>query len=178
MGLFVLGFYAGTVIQISKEQAEIIKRELREKNQNLDGLGIFVNNAIPGLEMFIPGAGIGIGTYASFSTGQVLNAFSVDNPALKRISPLSLLISPFALLEIFAYAIGMSRSGMLVYYLIRKRKTLKQSWKKIHYSNSNRNWNSYCNPFYRIRSRVAGSGSADCELSQIAEITSLFLRYG
>ena len=65
------------------------------------------------------------------TTGQVLNAFSVDNPALKRISPLSLLISPFALLEIFAYAIGMSRSGMLVYYLIRKRKTLKQSWKKI-----------------------------------------------
>ncbi|MGA8565513.1 MAG: hypothetical protein WB587_12250, partial [Nitrososphaeraceae archaeon] len=63
LGLFVLGFYAGTVIQISKEQAEIIKRELREKNQNLDGLGIFVNNAIPGLEMFIPGAGIGIGTY-------------------------------------------------------------------------------------------------------------------
>ena len=39
------------------------------------------------------------------------------------------MISPFALLEIFAYAIGMSRSGMLVYYLIRKRKTLKQSWK-------------------------------------------------
>ena len=131
LGLFVLGFYTGTVIQISKEQAEIIKSELREKNQNLDALGIFVNNAIPGLEMFIPGAGIGIGTYASFSTGQVLNAFSVDNPALKRISPLSLLISPFALLEIFAYAIGMSRSGMLVYYLIRKRKTLKQSWKEF-----------------------------------------------
>ena len=65
------------------------------------------------------------------TTGQVLNAFSVDNPALKRISPLSLLISTFALLEIFAYAIGMSRSGMLVYYLIRERKTLKQSWKKI-----------------------------------------------
>ena len=61
----------------------------------------------------------------------MLNAFSLDNPVLKRISPPSLLISPFALLEIFAYAIGMSRSGMLVYYLIRKRKTLKQSWKKF-----------------------------------------------
>ena len=42
LGLFVLGFYAGTVIQISKEQAEIIKSELREKNQNLNALGIFV----------------------------------------------------------------------------------------------------------------------------------------
>ena len=75
--------------------------------------------------------GLAIGPTPLNTTGQVLNAFSVDNPALKRISPLSLLISPFALLEIFAYAIGMSRSGMLVYYLIRERKTLKQSWKKI-----------------------------------------------
>ena len=41
LGLFVLGFYAGTVIQISKEQLDIIKRELGEKNRNLDGLNIF-----------------------------------------------------------------------------------------------------------------------------------------
>ena len=65
LGLFVLGFYAGTVIQISKEQLRS-SNVSAEKNQNLDGLGIFVNNAIPGLEMFIPGAGIGIGTYALF----------------------------------------------------------------------------------------------------------------
>lgn len=130
VGLFVLSFYAGTAIQLTKEQAENIKGELGERNQNLDGFGIFANNVIPALEMFIPGAGVGIGAYAAFSTGQALNAFAIDNPALKSISPLSLLISPFALLEIFAYALGMSRSAILIYYLIRDRKTLKQSWKK------------------------------------------------
>jgi hypothetical protein len=133
VGLFIFSFYAGTAIQLTKEQAENIKRELGERNQNLDGFGIFANNVIPALEMFIPAAGVGIGTYAAFSTGQALNAFAMDNPALKNVFPLSLLLSPFALLEIFAYALGMSRSAILVYFLITKRKTLRQPNNIRHY---------------------------------------------
>jgi ABC-type multidrug transport system fused ATPase/permease subunit len=126
VGLFVFAFYAGIAIQLTQEQAEKIKRELGERNQNLDGFGIFANNVIPALEMFIPAAGVGIGTYAAFSTGQALNAFTMDNPAFDNLSAFGLLMSPFALLEIFAYALGISRSAILAYFLIKKRKSLKE----------------------------------------------------
>ncbi len=133
VGLFAFAFYAGIAIQLSQERSENIKRELGERNQNLDGFGIFANNVIPALEMFIPAAGVGIGTYAAFSTGQALNAFTMDNPAFDNVSAFSLLLSPFALLEILAYALGMSRSAILAYFLLTKRKSLTQRGNFRHY---------------------------------------------
>jgi hypothetical protein len=38
------------------------------------------------------------------------------------VSPLALLVTPFGLLEILAYGLAMSRSGMLVAQLIKSRK--------------------------------------------------------
>jgi heme/copper-type cytochrome/quinol oxidase subunit 2 len=50
----------------------------------------------------------------------------MDNPAFDNLSAFGLLMSPFALLEIFAYALGISRSAILAYFLIKKRKSLKE----------------------------------------------------
>ena len=117
MGLFILAYVKGTVVPLSVEQANNIRQGLTEKNKNLNDLGIFFNNIIPSLEMFIPGTGVAV------STGQVFNAFALANPVLKTISSLSLLITPFAIMEIFAYAIAMSRSAMLAYFLIKKMRS-------------------------------------------------------
>ncbi len=111
---------------LNAEYAGNIRKTLTEKNKNLDELGIFANNLAPSLEMFIPAVGVGIGGYAAISTGQVYNAFSLANPALKNISPLTLLKTPFAIMEIIAYSIAMSRSGLLTYYLVRKRQEWRQ----------------------------------------------------
>jgi len=127
VGFFILAYTVGAIIPLSDEQASNIRRTLGEKNKNLNELGIFVNNVVPSLEMFIPAAGVGIGAYAAISTGQVYNAFAAANPALRAISPLSLLITPFAIMEIMAYAIAMSRSTMLTYCLIKRR----QKWKEF-----------------------------------------------
>ena len=127
VGLFILAYVIGTVVPLSVEQANNIRQGLTEKNKNLNDLGIFVNNIIPSLEMFIPAAGVAIGAYAAVSTGQVFNAFALVNPVLKTISPLSLLITPFAIMEIFAYAIAMSRSAMLAYFLIKRK--WRSTWK-------------------------------------------------
>ena len=127
LGLFILAYVMGTVVPLSVEQANNIRQGLTEKNKNLNDLGIFVNNIIPSLEMFIPAAGVAIGAYAAVSTGQVFNAFALANPVLKTISPLSLLITPFAIMEIFAYAIAMSRSAMLAYFLIKRK--WRSTWK-------------------------------------------------
>lgn len=126
LGLFILAYTIGATVPVSEEQANNIRKGLGEKNKNLNELGIFVNNVVPSLEMFIPAAGVGVGAYAAISTGQVFSALALANPALKTISPLSLLIAPFAIMEIFAYSIAMSRSAMLTYYLIKRR--WRSSW--------------------------------------------------
>jgi hypothetical protein len=61
VGLFILAYVIGTVVPLSVEQANNIRQGLTEKNKNLNDLGIFVNNIIPSLEMFIPAAGVAIG---------------------------------------------------------------------------------------------------------------------
>ena len=65
VGLFILAYVMGTVVPLSVEQAKNIRQGLTEKNKNLNDLGIFVNNIIPSLEMFIPAAGVAIGAYAA-----------------------------------------------------------------------------------------------------------------
>jgi hypothetical protein len=47
------------------------RQELGQRNKNLDQLGIFANNLVPSLEMFIPAAGLIIGTYSAVSTTSI-----------------------------------------------------------------------------------------------------------
>lgn len=126
VGFFILAYMVGAIMPLTAEYAANIRKALTEKNKNLDEMGIFANNLPPSLEMFIPAVGVGLGGYAAISTGQVYNAFSLANPALKNISPLSLLKTPFAIMEIVAYSIAMSRSGLLTYDLVRRRQKWRQ----------------------------------------------------
>ncbi|HVD08226.1 MAG TPA: hypothetical protein VNB67_07250, partial [Nitrososphaeraceae archaeon] len=48
-------------------------------------------------------------------------AIAETSPILKNIPPLIILITPFGILEVFAYGIALSRSGILVYDLVTKK---------------------------------------------------------
>jgi hypothetical protein len=40
---------------------------------------------------------------------------------LNKVPPLVILITPFGIMEVFAYGLAMSRSSMLIYYLLKRR---------------------------------------------------------
>ena len=70
--------------------------------------------------MFIPGFGIAWGIFSAWSTGFAFAAITTT-PELENIPPLSLLfLSPFGLMEIFAYSLGISRSFILIKAIIKK----------------------------------------------------------
>jgi uncharacterized membrane protein SpoIIM required for sporulation len=94
--------------------------------EDIDEVGIFFNNIAVALGMFIPGVGVGLGIYSGVSTGVVYNAFAQVNPELLQSSPLALFATPFGLLEVLAYGLAMSRSGMLVAQLLKNRKDWKR----------------------------------------------------
>jgi Zn-dependent protease len=128
--VFIIAYSVGaTLVKINTSQTEIIKRQFQEQIKGINQYGIFVNNFKVALGMFIPGFGIALGTFSAFSTGLVFNAISHTSPVVSNISPLIVFLTPFGILEIIAYGIAISRSGILSYQLIKdanKRQSLQK----------------------------------------------------
>jgi Zn-dependent protease/uncharacterized membrane protein YidH (DUF202 family) len=130
MIVFIIAYSIGAIlVNLNPGQAEFIKTHFQEQIKGINQYGIFANNARTALGMFIPGFGIVFGTFSAFSTGLVFNALSSILPALSNISPLIVFLTPFGILEIIAYGIAISRSGILSYQLI-KDTNKRNSWRK------------------------------------------------
>ena len=122
---FMIAFSAGAEINLSKKEAEDLKGQLTKQIVNIDQNGIFINNIKVALGMFIPAVGTAIGISSGFSTGMVFSAMAKTSPILTSVPPLIILFTPFGIMEVFAYGLAMSRSGLLIYQLVKKK-----SWKE------------------------------------------------
>jgi len=122
IGLFTASYYIGSLIEVSQEDAELFMEEFEDLIEDIDGIGIFSHNAMIALVMFIPGGGVAWGLFSAFQTGQAFAAIALIYPeTIAGINPLFLLYaSPFGFMELVAYSLGISRSYLLIYKLIKK----------------------------------------------------------
>jgi uncharacterized membrane protein SpoIIM required for sporulation len=118
---FLIAYSAGAAVPLSDEEAKEVREQFSEQIEGIDETGIFVNNVRIALGMFIPGLGAGLGLFSGFATGSVFAALANSSPALEGIPPLLIFLTPFGAMELFTYGLAMSRSGMLVYYFVKKR---------------------------------------------------------
>jgi uncharacterized membrane protein SpoIIM required for sporulation len=125
MGVFSLSLQIGTMVEVDDAEANSFVQEFLSHTDDIDGLGIFQNNALVALPMFIPGVGVIYGAYTAWSTGYGFAAILSMAPGLAEIHPLSLLyLSPFGFMELVTYSIAMSR-GFHIAYALFKRVNLK-----------------------------------------------------
>ena len=125
VGLFSAAFQIGAISEISDDDADAFVQEFLSQTEAIDGTGIFLNNSLAALPMFVPGFGMIWGLYTAWSTGFGFAAMITMAPGLSEIMPLSILyMSPFGLMELAAYSIGLSRSFHITSQLI-KRTNLK-----------------------------------------------------
>ena len=130
MILFITAYSFGAILlKIDRTDAEIMKKHFKEQFAGIDQYKIFINNFRAALGMFVPGFGIALGIFSAFSTGLVFNAISHTSPIISHISPLIVFLTPFGILEIIAYGIAISRSGIIFYQLI-KDTNKRKSWQK------------------------------------------------
>lgn len=122
---FMIAFSAGAEINLSEKEAKDLKGQLTKQIVNIDQNGIFINNVKVALGMFIPAIGTAVGISSGFSTGMVFSAMAKTSPILTSVPPLIILFTPFGIMEVFAYGLAMSRSGLLIYQLVKKK-----SWKE------------------------------------------------
>jgi hypothetical protein len=122
MAIFSASYSIGATSTVSTADAETFLKEFQLAVEGIDAMGIFTHNASIALPMFIPGFGMIWGAFAAWSTGFAFSALVTTTPLLAKIPPLALLfVSPFGLMEIVAYSIGMSRSFLLIKSIIKKK---------------------------------------------------------
>ena len=130
MVLFLTAYSFGAMLlKINSSEAEILKKHFKEQLGGINEYKIFINNFSAALGMFVPGLGIALGILSAFSTGLVFNSISHTSPIISHISPLIVFLTPFGILEIIAYGIAISRSGIISYQLI-KDTNKRKSWRK------------------------------------------------
>lgn len=122
IGIFSLSYSIGSESQISDEDAKSFLQEFEKAVEGIDAIGIFTHNASVALPMFVPGFGIAWGAFAAWSTGLAFKALVSTTPILGKLPPLALLyFSPFGIMELTAYSIGMSRSFLLINAILKKK---------------------------------------------------------
>lgn len=129
MAAFMIAYSVGAWIPLGEEEAEEVRSGFVADIESLDQSGIFLNNIEIALAMFVPAAGVGVGIFSGISTGVVFNAFALATPELAGIPPLSILVTPFGMLEVFAYGLAMSRSAMLAIQLAKKQE--RKNWRQF-----------------------------------------------
>ncbi len=126
LAVFTIIFQLGSMSTISQEEADLFMVEFEKLVLDIDAFGIFVHNTTIALPMFIPGFGIFWGLFSSWSTGYAFAAIATSIPEVANISPLTILfLSPFGLMEISAYSLGISRSFILIKAIITKTNLLQ-----------------------------------------------------
>ena len=121
LGIFSTAFQLGSMSTVSEEEANIFMAEFEELVLDIDAFGIFTHNTTIALPMFIPGFGVAWGLFSAWSTGFAFAAIATTMPEILNIPPLSILfLSPFGLMEITAYSLGISRSFILIRAITKK----------------------------------------------------------
>lgn len=121
MATFLALYYAGASVQLTPDEAALLREEFGNKIEGIEESGIFINNIAIAFGMFIPAIGAGFGMFAGYSTGMIFAALAESNPDLFGVSPLAIMLTPFGIMEVFSYGLAMSRSSMLIYQLVKKK---------------------------------------------------------
>ena len=121
MGIFSLAYSIGATIEVSEEDAQLFMEEFEDLVDGIDGFGIFSHNTILAIPMFVPGFGVAWGLFSAWSTGMAFSAITTITPELQNIPALSILyLSPFGIMELVAYSLGISRSYILIRTIMKK----------------------------------------------------------
>lgn len=122
--VFLIFFTIGTSVTFDKSTSQLLKEQFENKIKNIDSIGIFVNNFLISILMFVPGIGIAFGLFSGFSTGNIFMIITRDLPI--QIPPLLIFLTIFGMMELVSYGIAISRSYLLLINIV-KRTNIKEN---------------------------------------------------
>lgn len=122
VALFTGSYQVGVLSPITEYDSLEFLKEFQATTEGMDGFGFFIHNSTIALLMFIPGFGVAWGLLTGWSTGFGFASIVAATPELSDIPPLAILyLSPFGIMELVAYSLGISRSYIIIYAVLKKR---------------------------------------------------------
>jgi len=122
--VFIIFFTIGTFVTFDESTSQLLKEQFQNKIKNIDTMGIFLNNFLISILMFVPGIGIAFGLFSGFSTGNIFMIITRDLPI--QIPPLLVFLTIFGIMELVSYGIAISRSYLLLISTL-KRTNIKEN---------------------------------------------------
>lgn len=119
--VFFAAYSAGAAVEMTPEEADNVREQFSDQIADIDQYGIFLNNIRIAFGMFVPAIGVVLGAFSGYATGNVFAAIAEGEPALADVPPQIILLTPFGIMEVFAYGLAMSRSGLLVYQFVKRK---------------------------------------------------------
>ena len=121
VGVFLLSYTIGNSYVMSEEDSKQFAKDFQNMTQGIGPTGIFLHNTSVAIPMFIPGFGAAWGSYTGWQTGAGFEAIMKESNSSTTIPPIALLLlTPFGILELVSYSIGMSRSFLLIWRIIKR----------------------------------------------------------
>lgn len=122
VGIFLLAYTVGTMYKMSEDDVRKFLKEFHSTTKGIGALEIFLHNSSVALPMFVPGFGAAWGAFTGWETGAAFRVLVIENPQLADAPPITIFLSsPFGVMELVAYSIGMSRSCLLAISLIKRK---------------------------------------------------------
>ncbi|MGI0023261.1 MAG: stage II sporulation protein M [Nitrososphaeraceae archaeon] len=121
---FLIFFIIGTSVTLDESTSTLLKEQFQNKIKNIDSVGIFLNNFLISILMFLPGFGIVFGLFSGLSTGNIFMILTRDLPI--QIPPILVFLTIFGIMELVSYGIAISRSYLLLIRIL-KRSNIKES---------------------------------------------------
>lgn len=122
VGLFSVSYQIGALSPVSEDNSSEFLDEFQATIDEIDGFGFFIHNLTIALPMFIPGFGVAWGLFTGWSTGIGFASIVASVPSLSNFPPLAILyFSPFGIMELIAYSLGISRSYLIIYEVLKRR---------------------------------------------------------
>ncbi len=122
VAIFSGAYQLGTFVQTDQVEAEQFMESFKEKVKDIDAVGIFQHNTLMTIPMMTPFFGTVWGSLTGFQTGVAYSAFVTAMGVDTNMPALALLfMTPFGLMEVFAYGIAMSRGFILTTSIIKGR---------------------------------------------------------
>ncbi|HEY7696751.1 MAG TPA: stage II sporulation protein M [Nitrososphaeraceae archaeon] len=116
--VFIIFFTIGTFVTFDESTSQLLKEQFQNKIKNIDSMGIFLNNFLISILMFVPGIGIAFGLFSGFSTGNIFVIITRDLPI--QIPPLLVFLTLFGIMELVSYGIAISRSYLLLTSILKR----------------------------------------------------------
>src|SRR6187455_1305337 len=99
---FLIFFIIGTSVTLDQSTSTLLKEQFQNKIKNIDSVGIFLNNFLISVLMFLPGIGIAFGLFSGFSTGNIFMILTRDLPI--QIPPLLVFLTVLELWSLYLTA--------------------------------------------------------------------------